>query len=430
MNQPFFAGAIIVGGFFILARNFLKEVPAQERIFVSRCIFFAFLLYSALFILVYGFYLKGDQFLYGDGEGYHEAAMSALDYFASGQFKITRDMVSLNNTGYSSYFVAPIYIFGGPERTLPIMVHLVLCLHVAIMIYRMTVICTGGYAHARYAFFFSLFFFSAITIALYFLKDVLLLWLIGVALYSTTLIREKGFSLKRILILILTCSYMVTIRPEYALAVVIVCLYTLVQFTKRSAPYKKFFYFMLSTIIVIMIWRWALNRWDGFSVDNIEKNIQEGYLVSSLSEKASYGTNLILLIHEKPWQSMVYLFKTFLHVFSGGLAGFREFFGMYRPEPDKLDIGWIGGQVDAIWRFINFPITFIGLWVILRKYSHRFLPCIVFTIVLIVIIFVHGISTRYALPGMILNSISWGVGFSTVLSKRKKANDPTYHSSV
>lgn len=418
MLTPYVFGALVILAFFLLSKNFLREVPPHDKLLIGIFIAAAFLIYTGLFIWVYEFFLK-ERFLYGDGEGYHEGAIIAIDYFSRWQFTVPQEAMDLTFIGYPAYFIAPIYILGGVEPKLPIMVQLVLCLHIGIMLYKMTALCTGNYKAAKAVLFFSLFFPEVIGLALYLLKDMLILWLIVASLYCAILIREKGFNMRYAVYILLMVIYLHTLRAGYSVLTFLVCFVT-AALPKTRYMEKKIAYSVASVAVMGGIVFFLFANSPTLTSGYLTQLAEDGYFLQSVNEDAS---NLASVVIKYPKETIIYILKILQAMLAGGLAGIREILQGYRPEYSERAIGWIFGEIGAVWRFINLPVTMVGLWIVLRRYRKQFMPVLIFSLLLVVIMFFKGYSTRFALPAMMINSISWGIGFAALFPGRKRAKE-------
>jgi hypothetical protein len=399
----------VIFSYFLLARSFIRRTPPADRRFLSVCIFLAFAVQLALTLWVQYFYLQGD-FLYGDSAAYHYAALDAIDYFKQGDFIITPDMIKMNYSGYSGYFLAPIYLLTGENSLAPKLIQVLLCLHIAIRIYDLLSSVLDRGRQAKMAFFFAVFFPEMIGQALYLRKDVLILWCIVNMFYYTMYIFQKGIQPKNVVCFALIMLYLSILRWPMAIMVFLACACYLLN--RYQVPHRKLAYLTMLLVFVLMLKVQLVQQ-----VDAVQQvYMQSVYAEDTLFAGASSAKDVVVTVMRNPVGCAIYAIKVLQGTFAGGLAPIRALFGD-KEDFDEFSVDWIFDGVGAIWRYLNIIVTLAGLWIILRKYKTEFLSVLLFSFALMTILFVVGFSGRWGLSQMILCSLCWGIGFDFLFSK-------------
>jgi hypothetical protein len=395
-----------------LAKSFIKRAPQKDRRFLTITIILAFGIYFTLIFWVQYFYLKGG-FMYGDSSSYHNAALEAINYFKTGKFFITADMVQLNYSGYSSYFLAPIYLLAGDNPLIPKLVQMLLCLHIAIRIYDLLTSALGAGRQAKMAFVFAIFFPEMIGQALYIRKDVLILWCIVNIFYYVTNIFKKGIQPKNVLYFSFLMLYLSVLRLPMAAMVFLACACYLLN--RYKVPHRKLAYLTMLIASVFILRTQVLQQIDVIGQGYMQSKYAEGTLFAG----ATSLRDVLSTVIGNPIGSAIYAIKVLQGTFAGGLSPIRNLFS-HKDDFAGPAVDWIFEGIGAIWRYLNVIVTLSGLWIILRKYKTALLHVLLFSLVLMFILFIVGFSARWGLPEMILCSICWGIGFDLISSKRTK----------
>jgi hypothetical protein len=360
-----------------------------------------------LFLFITQVILQG-HFQPGDGPGYHYRAITAIAMFSEGTFLITPQMLAINYSGYPAYFIAPIYILGGPSPHLVHLVQLMLHVHVAFMLYRLTDIAMKSSSAPKYVFFFALFFPDSMGLAFYHLKDVLILWCIAVAMLNTTKIIYQGYSQKRLLWVLFACVYLATLRIPYALLTILSIGAAVMEGKFIS---RKLAWFGKITAVAFLFYLFR----DHFeaSYDTAAGFMEvDSYRYSAFGEAYS-PKELVSVIIRSPLRGFKYILKVFSAFMTGGLAAIREIYDIDL-ELARLNTSHPFVVLGAAWRFANLPFTLFGLFLILRRFRREFDCVLSISAFLMISMFVIGYSGRWGLPGMMINCIAWGVGYSRI----------------
>lgn len=402
--RSFIFGVALTCLFVWLGARFAAKAAKSDRRFIQVCVLWAFVLFAGLVIWSQYFVFQG-EFAFGDGEGYHLAAILALDHFKEGQFFITGEMLRLNYPGYPAYFIAPLYALGGPEPVLVVLAQLILHLHIAIMIYQMTQSIEDRFPAGRYAFFFALFFPDSIAHSLYHLKDVLILWCIVVALLNSVLIVKFGVTWRYLLAVAIAASFLAILRiPSFLLALLAFA----VALTERQLTFRNA---LIAKMLTLGLVAWLF--WDLFDVSyaGVEGLMSRDRDQESFFSEAQSPLELVSVVVNSPLRGLRYALTIFQAVFTGGLAVVRRI-GEIEYELSLLNVAYPIIAIGALWRWVNIPFTLYGLWVILKTCRRNTKPVLVFSGLLMATMFILGYSARWGLAGMIINCIAWGIGYS------------------
>jgi len=401
--------------FFIwLGLRCAARMENPDRRFGRACVLTAFLLFTGLVIWSQALILQG-RFSPGDGEGYHLAGIVALDYFAEREFFITGEMLRLNYAGYPAYFIGPLYALGGRVPILVILAQLILHLHIAVMIYQMTRCVETEYRAARYAFLFALFFPDSIALSLYHLKDVLILWLTTLSLLNSVLITRFGISGRRLLGVALASTFLATLRTSNVLLVLLAFAIALANqetISRYTAAVAK------AAVLGLVVW--LLSDLISSSYKEVEGLMRSDYYREGVFPEAESPEELISVIGDSPLRGILQGAKVIQAMLTGGYAAVREIREM-EFQLSLLNVASPIVSLGALWRYLNLPFTAYGLWVLVSRRRRTASPVLAFSLLVMATMFVLGYGGRWGLPGMVLNSMAWGIGYSRTLGSRSVA---------
>lgn len=337
-----------------------------------------------------------------------------MQYLDQGTFFITGGMLALNYPGYPAYFMAPIYIAGGAAPPLIHIAQLVLHAHIAMMLYTMVRAVEVKYQSAKYVFFFALFFPDTIALSLYLRKDVLILWCIVVVLMHTTHSIRYGFTLKRALLIGLITSYLAILRMPYALVMLVPTCFAVADqpaISRRISLFLKVF----SVLLIVPLFK---------------SQIESAYIGASalMATETAYGEGrfgyadtpfeLLAVLRATPLKGIWYILVVVGAFFFGGFAALRAIRDLF----SDIHGLHIAGRIFALgsaWRFINLPFTLFGVWILVRHHRRGMGPLLVFTVLLMIIMFVIGYGGRWGLAGMIINCVAWGIGYARIMKRKQ-----------
>jgi hypothetical protein len=369
-------------------------------------------IYLVLYFWIQFVYLDGRQF-WGDSDGYHLGAIRSAQMFKHLHFRISPSVAGSNDVGYPAYFLAPIYIISNYHSEIAILFQMILSFHIALRIRDIVFLSIKNERAANMAFTFAFIFPDMLCLAQYIRKDIVILWCIVNIFYYATQFREtRKLSIKSIIMIVLFTGYGFFFRGNYLL---MATTSSLIFITLRSTSrFWRGLRVISSVVIIIFIY----NEINSFLNSKISAT-QFDYFKKTTFAGARTPKDIALATIKRPVPSSIYFLKVFQATFVGSLSGIRMFMSPPALVKEHLGIEWIANGISGFWRYPNGIFTFIGLWIILRRYLSQFFHILLFTLSLMLILYSVGYSGRYGLPGMIINSICWGVGIGYVIDRQK-----------